>query len=242
MKESSEKKYKNNPDKRNLYCDYHTGTFSGTECKFFEIGLGRTASRSVFQAVSKLGVRAMHGYGGCKMCHDDLEFKFSLGRCDCDVFNAYEYSGQIAYLFWRELMNNRPDAKFILTLRPFEQWMDSLCVRLGKAYPRHRFLIGFRTFWEGCFDAKGNVIRSKIECKCHKYVQDVIKAFSNSNRLLILDVFSEKPSDLWSKLGEFVGKDVTGCLQEEFPHKKAPINCFNSLKNYIQFLTEVGKR
>ncbi len=50
------------------------------KCKFFEIGMPRTASRSVCMAVRMLGLHAKHGSNYCKRCNRDMVEKYLAER------------------------------------------------------------------------------------------------------------------------------------------------------------------
>jgi len=123
-------------------CEYHA-TGRETRCRIFGLGFTRQATRSLFIAVKKLGFKAMHGFGGCELCMRDAEEKFRLGQTDYDVYKSYQASFQVASIHWQRLVEERPDAKFILPIRPLSSWFRSCRLKCRTAQFTHRNLDWF---------------------------------------------------------------------------------------------------
>jgi len=213
------------PSKRPPYCKLHLGEQEPVRCKYFEIGLGRTATRSVWQAACTLGLNAMHGTGGCVKCLDSALDAIKNGETDCDLYRCYEYVGHFPNLHWEKLADERPDAKFILTTRPTKLWLRSARAKFGKTHlrddPRRARMLHMKMF---------GTLRPTEEELLRGYT-DHLKAVMNRfhdepDRLLIVDVFTMPDELLWSKLTRFFGLTEDMSIAR-FPDRYRPIKRFN---------------
>ena len=65
-------------------------------CKYFDIGMGRTATRSIYEAAIALGMEAQHGHKGARTyCANTLE-RVLQGRLDLDIYEKCDYNAGIA--------------------------------------------------------------------------------------------------------------------------------------------------
>jgi hypothetical protein len=90
------------------------------ESLIFGIGLARTGTKSLCLALDSQGIRALHYPPMLKPSGDDFVFYWpwwmSTFQAFADVPVSYNY---------QELKHRFPKAKFILTTRDKEQWLDS---------------------------------------------------------------------------------------------------------------------
>ncbi len=214
------------PPDRPWACDYHRGIHSGCRCMYFEIGLGRTATRSIYMAAHQLGLRAMHATGGCRFCHDDMIEKMRQGRCDYVMYSVYEYCGALANWHWRQLAEERPDAKFVMTTRPLDQWLKSVVPFAKKAcQSSHRHDPAFQMRYRKTYGDVKYPSESQLREHYEEHIGGVLEHFTGSDRLLVLDVFTENDESLWSKLAPFLGRAVPE--GKKFPKRKSPIRVYD---------------
>ena len=111
------------------------------------------------------------------------------------------------FKIYKELDNELPGSKFILTIRDESNWYNSVSRHFGiLRTPLHEWIYG-----------RGNGIPKENKQNTikvySKHNQEVINYFKNRpNDLLILDL-SEK--DIWEKLCDFLGHEIP---QGQFPH------------------------
>ena len=211
-------------------CDLHRGESLPTKATHFEIGLSRTGSRSLYVAARKLGVNACHGFGSCKVCENDAIVKHMRGRIDFDVYRAYDYCGQVAGIHWRRLSKADPDAKFILPVRPMDDWLKSIKRHMRKAMETRRrdpwFALEFKkiyeTEWELCKHAGDDfwaLMRTTYEL-------EISKVLNPQNRLTVINVFEESNEELWEKMADFIGVSRDKIPDEPFQNRTKPIKLY----------------
>lgn len=203
-------------------CPYHLGE-PETRCEFFEIGLPRTATRSVCHAVNSLGVPAVHGFLGCRQCVDDFGMKARQGSVDFDLFRSCKYSGNVAFPFWRKIAKERSDAKFILTIRPRLSWLDSMERHFVRSITKFTGVpLRSTIFWRylllrSRFDVRKHGIRALLDLRYRTHYGEIVRSFRGSNRLLVVNVFVTEPEKLWEQLATFLGV-AKGTPSDRFPH------------------------
>jgi Sulfotransferase domain len=178
--------------------------------RIFGIGMHRTGTTSLAQALNKIGFDCAHWVSGhwARFIYDEmrtngrsltLEMHYAL--CDLPI-----------PLFYRELDKAYPGSKFILTLRPEEDWLQSVWThwRLKPTWDYdvasndlHRALYGTAMFDQEVF----------LE-RYRRHNQDVLHYFrTRSDDLLVIDM-SKKPN--MSQLCRFFGMTV---YDAPFPHR-----------------------
>lgn len=162
--------------------------------KVFGIGFHKTGTTSLGRALELLGYRVQGPFG---ITDPDIGEK-ALDRAlelaeQYDAFQDFPWA-----VLYKELDQAYPNSKFILTVRPTDDWIDSVA--------RH---FGYRT----------NPIRTWIYGVGYpKGHEDVyIERYEKHNRE-VLDYFEDRPDDLlvlrvtegegWEKLCPFLGKDL----------------------------------
>ncbi|MGI9246916.1 MAG: sulfotransferase family protein [Steroidobacteraceae bacterium] len=101
--------------------------------KIFGIGFYKTGTTTLFEALQVLGYRTINGdtpgsYPGA----DDgatLIRQIDAGDYRLPTFDLFDaFTDNPYFTIWRELLAQFPDAKYILTVRDEQRWIDS-CVR-----------------------------------------------------------------------------------------------------------------
>lgn len=174
--------------------------------KIFGIGLTRTGTKSLAEAMRIIGYTVKHS----AVSVDEVrEYDF---LCDIVISSRYKF---LDYVY--------PAAKFILTVRDTESWIKSNyqhASRYGSRrrkdrvhrIPLHRAENRFATFGITYFDEQ---VYRKVQKAFH---EEVYNYFENnytdySNKLLTLDICK---GEGWEKLCPFLGKEI---LNQPFPCK-----------------------
>jgi len=213
----------NRPYNRPWACARHRGVLlKEVRCRYFEIGMGRTATRSVYVAFKSFGLKAIHGSGGCTLCINDAIEKMEAGRIDLMLYETYEYCGHMPSFHWRQLAEERQDSKFILTLRPVDQWLKSAKGKIGtggRADPRRGNMLHKRHY------GSETPTKEQLREGFIRHSSEVQEYFAREpERLLVLDVFSMKDLVLWKLIADFVGGTPP---EGKFPRRTTPIKVFN---------------
>jgi hypothetical protein len=129
----------------------HETTTSQFQGRIFGIGLNKTGTTSLAQALNHLGIKTRHGYSGRQLRLElatgvPLTSTFSEYRAICDMHTILKdslLSGRRRYLF-EELDRLYPGSKFIFTSRDLDTWLDSreLHVLRNRANARYRGSFG----------------------------------------------------------------------------------------------------
>ena len=195
------------------------------DCRFFELGVGRTGSRSVYSAARQLGICSRHGFLANENWMDDAIVKDLAGRIDFLVYDGCDYSGQIAAIHWERLADDLPEAKFILTGRPVTSWIES-CIKRNKKGYGHVIKMAsgeVRFLWLWWLKLFGTIRFSKklFEDGYTKHTKTIRERFADEpHRLLELNVFQESDDVLWGKLAGFLGVEPPNT---PFPKTTRPI-------------------
>lgn len=162
--------------------------------KIFGIGLTKTATTSLHDAMTILGYSSVH-----YSVNPDYDVHYNDFICDMPMqtrFNFYD--------------NRYPDSKFILTIRNIDSWLDS-CEKwiVNRPVAKHSVTGLYRTELYGTHIFDRQIF---IETY-HKHHDRINSYFHNrQNDLLIIDICKE-PS--WEKLCYFLDKPIP---QTPFPH------------------------
>lgn len=160
--------------------------------KVFGIGFGRTGTTSLTRALTMLGLSAKH---------------YPSPKVNFDHFDALTDITVTAR--WRELDQQYPGAKFILTVREMEAWLDS-CRRffpLKKIRPWWAYVARYRCYRTIIFQEK------MYRAAAIRHEAEVRKYFAGRpDDLLIMDVCA---GDGWDKLCPFLSLPVP---DQPFPH------------------------
>jgi hypothetical protein len=161
------------------------------QSKVFGIGLAKTGTTSLFNALKILGYNSIHE----PKSWEDIE--------------RYEAITGIAIPFpYYELYERYPDSYFVLTTRNNDSWIKSVTRQFYKnKTKRSKIKIKRIKNFYGTYDFNPDIwINKKIE-----YEKNVITFFENKN-FTILDL---KDDDKWEKLCKLLNKEKPNYV---FPH------------------------
>lgn len=191
-------------------------------------GFPRTGTTTLKQSLEILGFQKCYHMKELLVKPDMLPLWLELdktGNTDWDTL----YKGYAAtvdfpgYPYYKAHMERYPDAKVILTVRPFESWYNSIystiwqsgpqtpgekfqllskmlfSSRLRKAFRCIKYVKGF--LWEKQFQGRFTD-KAFVEQVFHQHIEEV-KAFVPADKLLVYDV-----RDGWEPLCSFLGVPV----------------------------------
>ena len=182
----------------------------------FGVGFHKTGTSSLAAALRALGYRTIHGDPTGEPHRGDegrtLLEKIAREDYDLPTLHSYDaFTDNPYFSIWRPLAERHPDAKFILTVRDREGWIES-CVRYYRGRrirPMRRWMFGdhsdpssstaARTAWLARYDAHNEAVRAYF---C-----------GGSGRLLTMDITA---GDGWGLLCPFLGTAVPA---KPFPHQ-----------------------
>lgn len=173
--------------------------------KIFGIGFHKTGTKSLAAALAQLGYR-VHGPGWTRdagVCSS----RESLVRTAFSVIDEHDaFQDNPWPVLWRELAEAFPRARFILTLRDPQAWLDSACRYFGTESTPMRALI----YGADAASPLGNEQRYLERFEQHN--REVLAYFAERDNFLALDVSS---ADAHNRLRLFLGHPAT---KEPFPH------------------------
>lgn len=219
--------------------------------KIIGAGLPRTGTNTLKESLEKLGYMKTYHMKELLVHPDDLHYWLTLketGTTNWDeLYEGFQATVDFpAYPWYKEHMKQYPDAKVILTVRPFEKWYTSVYSTIWQAGPQNlkqklamlskllfnsrlRSVIKcvklskemiFKVHFQGKFEDK--VATEKI---FNQHIEDV-KAHVPAEKLLIYDV-----SEGWEPLCRFLNVAVPG---EPIPH-------LNKKENFKEMLGHLMK-
>lgn len=200
-------------------------------CEVCEIGMPRTATRSMAEAMGILGYTVSHGMGFLNSlpvsqqyrANDDHIAHMLWGYPTPSIYGNFEFVGNLPILHWRQIAEENPEVKFVLTVRSEDEWW-SRCyerwhrvrlfrvrnLRKSQELPYRQltsFMTNFMLF--GCYGM--NEERWRTGFRDHN--RAVVEYFHGSDRLLVHNAFA---GDGFSELSSFLVKDVPD--DETYPH------------------------
>ncbi len=219
--------------------------------KIIGAGLPRTGTNTLKASLEKLGYSKTYHMKELLVHPDHLKYWLLLkntGSTEWEkLYDGYQATVDFpAYPWYKEHMAQYPDAKVILSVRPFEKWYDSVYNTIWKAgpqtalqkigmllkllfNPRLRSVVQcvklaktmiFKVHFQGKFEDK--IFAEKI---FDQHIENV-RAFVPAGQLLIYDV-----SEGWAPLCAFLGVDMPA---EPVPH-------LNKKENFREMLGELMK-
>ncbi len=219
--------------------------------KIIGAGLPRTGTNTLKESLERLGYKKTYHMKELLVHPENLHYWLTLketGTTNWDeLYNGYQATVDFpAYPWYKEHMKQYPDAKVILTVRPFEKWYTSVYSTIWKAgpqtvsekigmlskllfNPRLRSVIKCVKFSKAMIF--GVHLKGKFEDKAfaeetfHKHIADV-KAHVPADKLLVYDV-----SEGWGPLCKFLG----------VPEPKEPIPHLNKKENFKEMLGHLMK-
>jgi len=217
--------------------------------KIIGAGFPRTGTNTLKQALEQLGYSKTYHFKEMIAKPTDLQYWLTLeetGSTNCDeLYEGYEASVDLpAYPWYLEHMEKYPEAKVILTVRPFDKWYDSLYNTIYKAGPQTLpeklamiskllFNPGVRKMVKCVKFAKRRIFEVELQGKfedkafAEKVFNDHIakvKATVPAEKLLVYDV-----RDGWAPLCKFLG----------VPEPKEALPHLNKKENFKTMLAEM---
>lgn len=219
--------------------------------KIIGAGLPRTGTNTLKSSLEKLGYVKTYHMKELLVHPENFHYWKSLNETGTtqwdELYNGFQASVDFpAYPWYKEHMKQYPDAKVILTVRPFEKWHSSVYSTVWQAgpqtipqkikmlvkvlfNPRIRSVIKciklakkmiFGVSFEGKFADK-----EVAEKLFNKHNEDV-KAYVPADKLLVYDV-----SEGWGPLCKFLG----------VPEPAEPLPHLNKKENFKGMLVELMK-
>ncbi len=191
------------------------------ENKVFVIGFHKTGTTSLENALERLGYRV---YGGDKNLlkfedRNDLLLYIQKTLLNWDAVQDMPWP-----LFYRELFELYPNAKFILTLRETEAWINSVVRHWGSIrVPLHKSI-----YKVPCAEGFEATYTKSYE----NHNKEVLKFFNNRPNFIVME--QGKNFD-YKTLCEFLELET---LPEEFPHSRknnrlrAKFKIYRDLRSY----------
>jgi len=219
--------------------------------KIIGAGFPRTGTTTLKQCLEILGYQKCYHMKELLVNPDMLSYWLNIeenGTTDWDtLYDGYEATVDFpGYPYYKEHMEKYPDAKVILTIRPFENWYNSAYSTVWKAGPQNirqkmvmltRILLNprlkkviscikfvKRVFWEKQFQGKFED-KEFAEKIFNQHIEEV-KAHVPPEKLLIYDV-----RDGWGPLCKFLNVAEP---MDELPH-------LNKKENFKAMLEELMK-
>jgi len=169
--------------------------------KVFCIGFHKTGTTSLNASLTKLGytVTGPDGVMDEDIKNNVLDMCYSLSKkYDAFIDNPWP-------IVYEEMDKAYPDSKFILTVRPVDDWYRSICRHFQETKTPMREWI------YGAGSPVGN--EALYKNRYNKHYLEVEEYFAErKNDLLVFDLVH---GDGWGKLCKFLGKEV---VSEDFPH------------------------
>lgn len=175
----------------------------GEKNKVFVIGFQKTGTTSLENALERLSYRV---YGGDKNLLK-FEDRYDLLQYIEKTLTNWDAVQDMPWpLCYRELMELYPNAKFILTLRKTEAWIDSVVRHWGSMrVPIHRKIYGVP-----CAEGYENTYIKIYE----RHNKEVLKFFQNKPNFLIME---QGTNFDYKTLCDFLKLETP---TEEFPHSR----------------------
>ena len=162
--------------------------------KVFGIGFHKTATTSLANALSYLGYRVT---GPNWVDHPDIaDTVYDLAFDLASRFDAFQDNPWP--VLYKELDRKFPGSKFILTLRPSDEWIRSVVNHFNEEEtPMREWIYGV-----GCPKGNENVYIARYE----RHNREVLEYFKDrSEQLLVLNI---TVGEGWTKLCPFLGKPI----------------------------------
>ncbi len=220
--------------------------------KIIGAGFPRTGTNTLKVSLEQLGFTKTYHMKELLVHPHELQFWQTLretGTTDWDaLYNGYQATVDFpCYPWYKEHMKQYPDAKVILSTRPFEKWYDSVYSTIWQAQmppsEEQKKEMGEKLAANPglaasmkCVKFAGEVImndhfqgkfldKELAEKIFNKHHEDV-KAYVPADKLLVFDV-----SEGWQPLCEFLG----------VPQPEEPIPHLNKKENFKEMLGELMK-
>ncbi len=169
--------------------------------KVFGIGYHKTGTKSLAKALTTMGYRVT-GPNATRQI-DISESAMDIALKLVEHFDAFQDNPWP--LLYKQLDQQLPLSKFILTIRDSESWILSVCNYFGRQEtPMRQWIYG-----AGCPIGNESLYLEKYQ----QHNQEVIKYFKDRKKDLLVVNLIKQPA--WQPLCDFLGKQVP---DSTFPH------------------------
>jgi hypothetical protein len=182
--------------------------------KVFGVGFHKTGTSSLARALKILGYRTIHGDSSASWHGGDegrgLIELIEAGNYQLPTLDLFDaFLDNPYFTIWQQLAYSCPDARFVLTVRDEQQWLDS-CLRYYKGRrirPMRSWLFGEHADPASSPEAQVAWLNAY---RAHNTA--VLNYFQDKPNFLVMDIFS---GDGWAKLCDFLQQPVP---RRGFPH------------------------
>lgn len=181
--------------------------------KVFAIGFHKTGTKSLAAALAQLGYR-VHGPQWVQDPHHcaSIDHLISIASTVIDEYDAFQDNPWP--VIWQYLVKQYPRARYILTVRDSDAWVDSACRYFGTQKTPMRALI----YGADAASPLGFEERYKERYNAHN--KAVREYFSGKDNFLEMNVAHD---NAWANLCTFLNKPI---IESPFPHAN-PTAAFN---------------
>lgn len=180
--------------------------------KIFNIAFIKSGSKSLTHAMRLLGYNSVHyTIEGERLLYIVQENQENARKLLFGIDNYDFYSDFSGFLFFRQLYEEYPDSKFIVTIREIDSWVDS--------YRRQK-------------EKKGdlNFLNKKAVEMFHRIQNDIADFFKDKQeKVLYINICD---GEGWEKLCPFLGVDIPENVEFPAANKYLPGNIRD--ENYIE--------
>lgn len=171
----------------------------GTSDKIFGIGLSKTGTTSLTEALRILGYKTLHNNNII------LRYTAETLKLDLNIINSNDAFTDIGIVkFYKQLDINYPNSKFILTVREIDSWLKSCQAHWCKKSLKEQNNITLQLRLDVYNTLKFN--RQKMRDVYKKHISEVMSYFKKREQdLLILNVCE---GEGWHKLCPFLNKPI----------------------------------
>jgi len=172
--------------------------------KLFNIGLNKSGTTSLSEALNLLGIRTIHYKFQNQRVSDVINTNIDNNNKPLTGLEYYTgFSDFRGKSFYKLLDKEYPNSKFIITTRPLKEWIKSRVAHVKRNLVNKSYKYEFTKI-----DEKKWIKERDL------FFQEVNAYFKNSpNKLLIIDITS---GDGWDKLCPFLNMPVPNI---DFPKK-----------------------
>lgn len=167
--------------------------------KIFGIGLSKTGTTSLKEALTILGYKSIHYPWSMLDIHNH--------DASLDIPVACRY---------KELDKLYPNSKFILTTRPFDEWILKRKKKPKDKEPQPKWKLDTRILMYGSINYDEKLYTEAY----HRHHNDVYDYFANRNDLLVLPLYDKNK---WELLCNFLNKEIPNL---EYPWENKTLRLF----------------